>query len=397
MSPEQAMGEEVDHRSDIFSFGVVLYELLTGKLPFRGEHQAALMYSIVNEEPQPVARFNEKVTPEMERIVAKALEKDREDRYQHVDELLSDLRRERKKMEYAKTGSFIGEAVPPSRPAAVPRRRGWIMALGIGGLFLIALIAWYFLHPKSVPISEHGKSIAVLPFKNLSDSKDDEYFSDGLTEDIITQLSRISGFEKVIARTSVMRYKESDKSVRDIGRELDVATILEGSVRRAGNQIRVVAQLIDVTTEGHIWADTYDKEMTQVFAIQSDLAQQIASALKTQISPDEKEKIEKKQTENTEAYQLCLKGRFYWNKRLGDDIQTAIDYFNQAVGKDPDYALAYAGLASAYFVLPEYSYLPPKEFMSKAEAAAQKALELDAVLGEAHAVLGGLKSSYEWD
>jgi serine/threonine protein kinase/Tfp pilus assembly protein PilF len=354
MSPEQAQGEDVDHRSDIFSFGVVLYELLTGKLPFRGEHQAALLYSLVNEEPAPIARFNEKVTPEADRIVAKALEKHREDRYQHVDDLLCDLRREQKKLEHAAAG-----------------------------------------HVTSV--SGGNKSIAVLPFKNLSDSKEDEYFSDGLTEDVITQLSKIRGIEKVIARTPVMRYKQSDKRIRDIAKELDVSTILEGSVRRAGNQVRIVAQLIDANSEGHLWVETYDNEMTQIFAIQSDVAQRIASALNMRLSPGEKEKIDKKQTENTEAYQLCLKGRFYLNKRTRERVNTAIGYFNQAIEKDPNYTLAYTGLGLANAALPEYGGLPPKEYYPRAEAAVKKALELDEDLGEAHALLGALKHLYGWD
>jgi TolB-like protein/lipoprotein NlpI len=269
----------------------------------------------------------------------------------------------------------------------------WIVAAVI---VVLVAIGTYLFYPKSAQITTISKSIAVLPFKNMSDSKEDEYFSDGLTEDIITQLSKISGIEKVIARTSVMRYKGTDKSIRDIGKELDVATVLEGSVRRAGNQIRIVAQLIDVQNEGHLWADTYDKEMTQVFAIQSDVAQRIAAALEAKISPAVKNRIDKKQTENTEAYQLYLKGRFYWNKRVLDDVKKAIDCFKQAIEKDPNYAMAYAGLASAYAVIPSYGLMPAELYMN-ARNASMKALEIDSTLAEAHTVLGEIAGSHYYD
>jgi serine/threonine-protein kinase len=393
MSPEQAQGEEVDHRSDIFSFGVVLYELLTGKLPFRGEHHAALMYSIINEEPQPIARFNEQATPEIERMVSKALAKDKDERYQHSDELLADLRHERKKLDYAKAGYVTVAAAQSITPK--PKRRWMSIVLGIIAIGLIAVVVIFLFYPELILIPSTDKSIAVLPFKNMSDSKEDEYFSDGLTEDIITQLSKISGIKKVIGRTSVMQYKGGNKSIHDIGKELGVTTVLEGSVRRSGNQVRIVAQLIDASNEGHLWAETYDKEMTQIFAIQSDVAQRIATALKAKLSPEEKERIAKKQTDNTEAYQLYLKGRFHWNKRTLANHRTAIEYFTQAIEKDSLYALAYAGLASTYVLLPEYT-VPVKEALPKAETAARKALDLDPTLAEPHSVIGTIKI-YEWD
>jgi serine/threonine protein kinase/tetratricopeptide (TPR) repeat protein len=383
MSPEQARGEDVDQRSDIFSFGAVLYEMITGRRPFKGEHEAAIIYSLVNETPEPLARYKSDIPGELQRVVDKALSKDKGERYQHVDEMVSDLRR----VHHTISGGVKSETKKSKLP--------WIVTAIV--VILIA-VGIYLFYPKSTSTSERSKSIAVLPFKNLSDSKEDEFFSDGLTDDIITQLSKIRGIEKVIARTSVMRYKGTDKSIRDIGKELDVTTVLEGSVRRAGNQIRVVAQLIDVQNEGHLWADTYDKEMTQVFAIQSDIAQQIATALEAKISPTVKNRIEKKQTENTEAYQLYLKGRFYWNKRVLDDVKTAIDCFKQAIEKDPDYALAYAGLASAYVLIPAYGF-PPGDWYSKGQSSAFKALEIDSTLAEAHTVLGEIAQDryYDWE
>ncbi len=380
MSPEQARGEEVDHRSDIFSFGVVLYEMITGRRPFRGEHEAAMMYSLMNENPEPLARYKTDAPTELQHIIDKSLAKERGERYQHIDEMVADMRR----TQHSISGG-VTSTIKKSKMT-------WVVAAVV---VVLVVIGVYLFYPKSGPTTGN-KSIAVLPFKNMSDSKEDEYFSDGLTEDIITQLSKISGIEKVIARTSVMRYKQTDKSIRDIGKELDVATILEGSVRRAGNQIRIVAQLIDTQNEGHLWADTYDKEMTQIFAIQSDVAKQIAAALEAKISPAVISRIEKKQTENTEAYKLYLKGRFYWNKRVLDDLKTAIDCFKQAIDKDPNYALAYAGLASAYAVIPSYGLLPAESYMN-ARNAAMKALEIDSMLAEAHTVLAEIAGSHYYD
>jgi serine/threonine protein kinase/tetratricopeptide (TPR) repeat protein len=398
MSPEQAQGADVDHRSDIFSFGIVLYEMLTGRLPFRGEHEAAMMYSLINEQPEPIARFNEKVTPEIEHIVAKALEKDRDDRYQHADDLLSDLRRERKKMEYTKAG-FVrtSTSIPAVEPVKPKSKMKYIVPASV---VAVVVVLFVLFNPFNVQIENkknakgERKSIAVLPFTNMSSNKEDEYFSDGITEDIITQLAKI-GDLKVIARTSMMHYKNTEKSILEIAKELNVSTVLEGSVRRAGNQVRIAAQLIDASSNEHLWAETYDKEMTQIFAIQSDVAQQIAGALKTTLSLKVKERIAKKPTENTEAYQLCLQGRFYWNKRTGEGTKKAADYFLLAIEKDPTYAQAYAGLALTYMLYPTYVGSPVSEYEPKAKDAARKALALDSTLAEPHAVLGKIKDDWE--
>jgi serine/threonine protein kinase len=255
MSPEQVRGEEVDQRTDIFSFGAVLYEMITSHRPFGGEHEAAIIYSLANETPEPLARYKTNVPDELQRIVDKALSKDRGERYQHVDDMISDLRR-------------VQHTISGGIPSPIKKSKvQWIV---VAIVLILVAVGIYLFYPKSVPTPMSSKSVAVLPFKNLSDSKEDEYFSDGITDDIIAQLSKISDL-KVISRTSVMQYKGISKNIRDIGKELDVATVLEGSVRRSGNQIRIVAQLIDAHNEGHLWADTYDKEMTQIFAIQSDV------------------------------------------------------------------------------------------------------------------------------
>jgi TolB-like protein len=239
-------------------------------------------------------------------------------------------------------------------------------------------------------------SIAVLPFTDLSPEKDQEYFCDGMAEELINVMTHIPGL-KVVARTSAFSFKGKEDDIREIGDKLDVKTILEGSVRKSGNQLRISTQLIDVRNGYHLWSQNYDRELKDVFAIQDEIATAIVDALKTKLLPADKKQTEKKQTVNTEAYELYLKGLFYWNKRTADALQKSIDYFDQAIVLDPSYSQAYAGLASAYVVFPEYSGLLPRDFIGKAMIAAQKASELDPALAEPHAVLGLIKSQFEYD
>jgi TolB-like protein/Flp pilus assembly protein TadD/predicted Ser/Thr protein kinase len=405
MSPEQMEGEEVDARSDIFSFGVVLYELLTGKLPFRGEHQAALLYSILNEEPPPIARFNEKAGDELQRIVSKALAKDREERYQHADDILADLRRQRKALEYSRAGymktSQIQEAAPEHAPVAVRPKKRILRFLVPAGVVVAVIIVIAILNPFNFEVglkktvAADRKSVAVLPFTNMSGNKDDEFFSDGITEDIIAQLSNIAEL-KVISRTSIMQYKNTGKNLRDIAKELNVATVLEGSVRRADNQVRIVAQLIDATNDEHLWAQTYDKELTEIFAIQSDVARQIALALKAKLSPQEKERIEKKPTENLDAYAYYLKGREYYYRFGKQDNENAIELFKKALELDPNYALAYAGLGDAYAQrASRFGF--PRAWGDSAIAVSSKAVSKDPDLAEGYKALGLAYSTKGWN
>ena len=369
MSPEQAQGQEADHRSDIFSFGVVLYEMITGQLPFKGEHEAAIIYSIINETPEPLARYKANVPEGLQRIADKALKKDQSTRYQSAADMAADL-----KGLLRQTTTAASET--PQKKRIRPRSIAYI---GIAVLIVVAGYAIWsrFLAPSGPePASTERKSIAVLPFKNMAPDPENEWFSDGITEDIITHLSKI-GDLKVISRTSTMLYKDSKKSLREIGKELDVATILEGSVRRADNRVRIVSQLVDARTDEHIWAETYDRDLSDIFAIQSDVAFQIARALKATLSPEEKERIEQTPTDNLEAYDYFLQGREYaFRSSEKSDQEIAIELYEKAVSADPNFAEAYASIAYQHCRMYWWGYDRSPERLGKAKEAIDKALSL---------------------
>jgi serine/threonine protein kinase/Tfp pilus assembly protein PilF len=351
MSPEQARGIEVDQRSDIFSFGVVLYEIITGQLPFRGEHEAAIIYSIINETPEPLARFKANVPKGLQRIVDKAMEKNREERYQHVDDMLADVRKLKRALE--------SEAEQPSTKKPQP-------------------------------------SIAVLPFVNLSADKEQEYFCDGMAEEIINALTQVEGL-RVVARTSAFSFRGKEIDIRETGRKLNVETLLEGSVRKAGNRVRITAQLINVSDGYHLWSQRFDRDLADVFAIQDDISLAIVDKLKVKLLGEEKEKILKRYTQNLEAYDLYLKGRYHWNRRTPEALRKAMVLFEQVIQKDPNYTLAYAGLADCYSMLAQVRVLPPKEAFPKAKALTSKALQIDETLAEAHTSLAFVLSCFDWD
>jgi len=248
---------------------------------------------------------------------------------------------------------------------------------------------------ETAKLSLDKKRIAVLPFLNISPDPNDAYFADGLTEELITRLSTVSGL-KVIARTSTMRYKGTAKSVREIGKELESGSVLEGSVRKAADRLRVTAQLIDTTTQEHLWVQNYDRQLEDVFAIQTEVAQNVSDALEMRLLDEERQQIEKKPTGDISAYTFYLKGRYYWNERSREALEKAIKYFEEAIRMDSRFALAYAGLADSYRVLVDHEYLPPSEGNPKTEEAARKALELDETLAEAHTSLG-IILSVQWD
>jgi len=382
MSPEQALGKQVDHRSDIFSFGIVLYQMTTSRLPFSGSTAPELIGQLLHTQPEAVARFHYGLPDELERIIRKCLEKDPERRYQSARELTIDLQSLKRDTEPS--------AVKPAYQKRV--RRFYV----IPGLVLVILAAsgiglYSYLH-REEPI----RSIAVLPFENISNSADTEYLSDGITESLINSLSQLPDLT-VIARTSVFQYKGKAVDPQKVGRDLKVQAILTGRVTQRNEELSISAELIDTRNNHHLWGEQYNQQLSNIFAIQGQIASTITENLRLKLSSLQKTQLTKSPTENPEAYQLYVKGRYYWNQATEEGLIKAIDYYHQAIEKDPAYAMAYAGLAEAYGLAPGDINFPPREAMPKAVEAAQRALQLDHHLAEAEAVLASVRFWYDWD
>ncbi len=388
MSPEQARGEEVDARSDIFSLGAVLYEMLTGKHAFPGEYDQATLYAIMNEEPPPVTSLRSGIPMELERIVKKAFAKKPAERYQHSADLIVDLKGAARE---SASAAAPARSRPPARlPRLAPRI--WLpAALATVAAVTVALI---FIGKSQHETAQGRQSIAVLPFENLSDSKDDEYFSDGLAADIIDALTQVPGL-RVMARTSAFSFRGKEQDVREIGVQLGVEHILEGSVRRSGNRLRVTARLVKTSDGYHLWSQRFYREMTDVFAIQDEISQAIVEKLRVRLAGEGP--LVKRHTESIEAYHLFLRGRHSVLRMTPESLAKGKEYLEQAIAIDPDYALAYAGIAEFCFYSSLWSFKHPKEDLLKTKSAAMEAIRRDSTLAEAHAMLGIVLGIYDFD
>lgn len=350
MSPEQARGKEVDHRTDIWSLGVLLQETVTGQKPFAGEYDQAVIYSILNEEPTDIRKLRSDAPSGIEKIIKKALAKSSEKRYQRIKEMAADLQSVRE----------------------------------------------MYMSNTSVEQPSRGKhSIAVLPFVDMSPKKDQEYFCDGLAEELINALTHIKTL-RVAARTSAFSFKGEKYDVREIGDKLNVDAILEGSIRKAGERLRITVQLVSAADGYHMWSEKYDRNMEDIFAIQDEISLAIVDKLKIELLGDEAALLVKRGTDDLEAYDLYIKGRFFWEQR-GKGLEKAIEYFKRALARDPNYAQAYAGLADSYNLLGFYGFMPSREAFSRARENALKAIEIDGTLAEAHSSLAWVHQFCDWD
>ncbi len=348
MSPEQAQGSNVDHRTDIWSFGVLMYEMLTGQLPFRSEYETAMVYSIINEDPVPVTEISPDVPGVIDTIVMKCLEKDPDHRYQQINDLEQELHQ-------------INQSPEPEEEKQ-----------------------------KDIP------SIAVLPFVNMNRNDENEFFCDGITEDISMALTKLDGLN-VAAHNSSFQFKGRTPDLKEVGKTLRVNTVLMGSLRSAGNRLRFNVQLSDVKDGYVIWSERYDRVMEDIFDIQDQISHAVVDALKVELVGDEKQRLKKRSTEDIEAYNLYLKGRHYWNQRTPESIQKAKQYFERALAEDENYALAHSGKADCFGSLGIFGGVSPQEVLDEGRTAALKAIELDPDLAEGHASLAFIEAVYNWN
>jgi serine/threonine protein kinase/tetratricopeptide (TPR) repeat protein len=388
MSPEQARGKELDARSDLFSFGAVLYEMTTGTLPFRGESSAVIFKAILDGAPTSAVRLNPEVPADLERIIHKALEKDRDLRYQHASEMRADLKRLNRETESGKS-----VAVSPAANPRTSARKFWVPAVIVLLVALAAAGVWYWRTRGATP---QITSIAVLPFVNATSDANNEYLSDGLTESLIGTLSQLPNI-KVMARSTVFRFKGKEDDPRQIGETLKVGAVLMGRVTQHGDQVGVEADLVNTADGTELWGSHYTRKLADVTEVQGEITRDISNSLRIHLTGNEQQRLGRAGTTNPEAYRLYLEGRQLWYGRTPEGIQKSIDLFQQAIAADPNYALAYSGLADTYNIAPSYIPIPTKQAELLADEAARKAVELDDTLPEAHTARAiALANEWKW-
>jgi len=393
MSPEQARGEELDARTDLFSFGAVLYEVATGRVAFPGPTSAVVFHAILERTPPDPSAVNSNLPSRFDEIVSKALEKDRALRYQSASEIGADLKRLKRDSESSRVTAAVPVPAQPRKRMSLTTKLAIVFGsiVLVAGLVLLAKRGLQEIGRKSMD------SIAVLPIVNATGDPNSEYLSEGITQELVSTLSQIPNL-KVVSLASVYRYKGKSIDPPAVARELGVQTILAGRMMQRGNDLSVSAEFVDAEHNRVLWSKQYQRKLADIPNLQAEITQDITENLKMNLTGAQKTRMAQHSTQNSDAYQLYLQGRFYWNRRTAGGVAKAIDYFQQAIAKDPNFALAYSGLADSYFSLARNStVLSPKEAGAKAHQAAEKAMELDSSLVEAHASLANTLLIFDWD
>jgi serine/threonine protein kinase len=392
MSPEQVESKETDQRSDIYSLGVILYEMVTGRVPFEGDTPLSVAVKHKTEAPQDPRELNAQVPEDLSRVILRCMEKSKDKRYQSSVEVRSELINIEKGIPTTER-VFIKKEPKTVKIGEIKWRN--IFLYGGGSIILIVLIMLgIFLLTGRQKVMD---SIAILPFENISEDPELDYLSDGITESIIDKLTQLPSMKKVIARSSVFRYKGKEIDPQIIGQELGVDAVLISRMNQRGDELSISVELVDTEDNSRIWGNQYKQNISGIFAIQEDITNSITQNLKLKLTGEELESLAKRSTENSEAYDFYLRGRYFWIKRTKDGFYKAIEYYEKAIGADPNLAQAYSGLADSYSLLSSYGYLQPNEGYPLAKEAALNALSLDDTLAEAYASLARIKHQFEWD